>query len=175
MKKIVISLFILALFPLLTSAHGSVAQVINNSIVFLSQHPQSVLVGENVKSTFSLKDKEFKVLANIPVKLTVIETFDGDSSLDKQIFTQDYTTDVNGAFSFEYSGFARETYYDVELAFADPVTGEENVTGFLIKPRDVAPMVAEAKKDSRKQIALAAAAGMLLGALILSAVKRKAA
>lgn len=123
--------------PIAMFAHGMVEKSAGNVTFFLNQSPISPLVGEKVHMTFVVADRRnvSDALRSFKVKLALIDTFYGDESKDKTIFTEDKITDANGAFDFEYT-FDKENYFDVELSFVDPVGGEKEVTGFLVEPRD---------------------------------------
>ncbi len=125
---------------MVASAHGGVSKHINNATVFLNQTPLSVLAGEDVEMAFSLVAPEHQAMKKTDVKLTVTKSFYGDESRDEQITEQNVVSDENGTIVFNYT-FPEVGYYDVELAFKDPVTGEADVTGFLIEMRENAGAV----------------------------------
>ena len=127
----------LGLMPLQSEAHGGVQKSTGNIVVYISQSPISPLVGEKVKFTFVIKRKdELQGLQNFRVNLTMIDTFYGDETKDKIILSTEKKTDANGAFQFDYV-FNKENYFDIDLAFKDPITGEQENTGFLIQPRNI--------------------------------------
>ncbi len=125
----------LTALPAVIFAHGGVSKNVNNAIVFLNQNPLSPLVGEEVVFTFSITDKNFQPLRNLQVQVKMIDTFFDDPFQDRIAFEETYTTDANGAFEFKYT-FEKENYFDADLVFADPVSGQENSTGFLVQTRE---------------------------------------
>lgn len=134
MKKLsAILFFTILLVPVVLSAHGGVSNQAGNVVIFLNQQPLSPLVNEEVRMTFSVKDKNFAALAGVKVSLRLIET-NTDPALDQTILTETKAADVNGNFDFSYK-FSKQGYYDVELTVTDPVTQEPAVIGFLIQPR----------------------------------------
>jgi hypothetical protein len=128
-------LLVLVAMPAILSAHGGVSNQSGNIVIFLTQQPLSPLINEEVKMTFSVKNKDFTAIAGAQVGVRLIET-NNDPSLDNVIVTENITTDVNGNFDFTYK-FDKEGYYDVELSVPDPSTGELAVIGFLVQPRQV--------------------------------------
>ncbi len=123
-------------------AHGGVEESDGPVTVYISQEPISPLVGEKVKLHFTLKDKSIEIengdlsmqnLKNIPVTISVIDTYFGDESKDKVILKKELKTDENGGFSFEYT-FDRENYFDIDLDFVDS-SGKNREVGLLIQPR----------------------------------------
>lgn len=116
-------------------AHGGVEKRAGNVTIYLTQNPISPLIGEKVQFTFVLNQGDnIDRLGNFPVTLTLIDTFYGDATQDKTILTQNFTTDANGAFQFEYI-FNKENYFDIDLKFKDPVSGKNEDLGFLVQPR----------------------------------------
>ncbi len=143
MKLLTISLAFFTFFfsysPVL--AHGGFEKRAGNVIVYVKQTPISPLVGEKVKLSLSFRDEGIPETGNLssqnlvdwPILLSVVDTFSGDESKDKIIYQKQYTTDANGAFSFEYT-FSKENYFDIDLDFNDS-KGNNLETGFLIQPR----------------------------------------
>lgn len=141
MKKLFLLLILTAFFtfPTKTFANAGFEERASNVTVHIIQDPISPLVGEKVKMYFNLKDESNfenphgKVLANFPAKLSVIDTYYGDATKDKEILSKDMKTDINGNFAFEYT-FHKENYYEIELAFEDKDMKEREL-GFLVQPR----------------------------------------
>src|SRR3989344_5102095 len=81
-------------------AHGGVEKSSGPVTVDIFQDPLSPLVDEKVKFSFIFNDTELKKrIPNLPVKLKVINTFEGDESKDKVILETSKKTDKNGAFN----------------------------------------------------------------------------
>lgn len=123
-----------ALIATAASAHGGVQRIAGNAVVTLYQSPISPFVGEPVKMTFALTGPGGAALADREVELTLTDTFTGDESKDKVVLTKTYRTDANGDLEFDQT-FPNPDYFDVDLSFADPVTGDEDEAGFLVQPR----------------------------------------
>ncbi|HYV33346.1 MAG TPA: hypothetical protein VE973_00660 [Candidatus Limnocylindria bacterium] len=168
-KKIffIISLIILVT-PMLALAHGGVSQNIGNVIVYLNQSPISPLVGEKVDMNFVVRDISNQPLSKLDVKLTLIDTFYGDESKDKEILQQNFKTDNNGAFDFSYT-FNKENYFDVDLDFVDPITHKSENTGFLVQPRAAKT---ESDKIQLLQLFIASIGGLVVGLLITKIFKK---
>jgi len=127
-------LILLLSIPSFTFAHGGVEKLIGTTIVFLNQTPLSPLVGEKVHLPFVFTDeKTHTPLKNLPVKVTVTDTFPGDESKDVVIYKTTMTTDVNGLLDFSYT-FQKENYFDIDLDFKD-AAGISQETGFLVQAR----------------------------------------
>lgn len=153
-------LTVIFVLPITAFAHGGVEKQSGNTTVYLTQSPLSPIVGETVQFTLVFnKGENIERLKNYPVTLSLIDTFYGDESKDKIILTQEQQTDVNGAISFEYT-FNKENYFDVDLKFKDPVTGENQDTGFLIQPR-----IAINSGVNYWQLLVAGIMGLILGAV----------
>jgi hypothetical protein len=135
MKSLLLCLIVLLVWPLAAQAHGGSSKVIGNAIVTLNQNPLSPLTGERVAFNFKLTDFSGRALPDVSVKLALIDTFYGDASKDQTILQEEFKTDVNGTFDFDRT-FSKENYFDLDLTFNDPVTGQEEQTGFLVQPRD---------------------------------------
>jgi hypothetical protein len=161
-KSLLIFSFLLFLLPFFCQAHGGVSKNINNAIVFLNQSPLSPLVNEKTQLTFALTDKNFQALANLPVVLTLTDTYYGDASKDKIILVQDKKTDQNGDFTFNYT-FTKENYFDAELTFIDPISGQTDTTGFLVESRQPGKFP---EKTIFFELFLASIAGFTLGWLL---------
>ncbi len=131
-----LSLLLVSWSPAL--AHGGVSKNIGHAVVYLNQEPLSPLVGERVKFSFALQDTKGAALVNLPVQLTLTDTYYGDESKDKVILTQPVISDVNGDFEFAYT-FTKQNYFDLDLDFADPITKATLNTGFLVQPRTAPP------------------------------------
>ncbi len=133
-----VTLYVLCIglaIPALAFAHGGVEKVVGNTMVFLNQTPLSPLVSEQVHLPFVLTDeKTNQPLVHIPVKVTVTDTFLGDETRDRIIYSTTMSTDVNGVLDFTYT-FPKENYFDIDLHFAD-ASGAEQETGFLVQIRD---------------------------------------
>ena len=86
--------------------------------------------------TFIFADKEHSLtkLTGLEAKVTLIDTYYGDESQDQIISSEVKKTDANGALEFSFTP-TKENYFDIELVFKDPVSGEEVTTGFLVQPR----------------------------------------
>ena len=137
MKYILCAMLLFVLTPLSATAHGGVEKSVGNITVYLTQAPLSPLVGEKVKMTFVFgKVGTTERLRNLNVELNLIDTFFDDATKDQVVLTQQKKTDENGAFEFEYT-FKKENFFDVDLKFKDPSTGEEQDIGFLVEPRSV--------------------------------------
>lgn len=144
MRKL--SFFILILFfifPGTVVAHGGIEKNAGNTIVYINQIPISPLVGEKVKFTFQFRDPTVpksidlsrQNLTNIPVVISIIDTYYGDESKDKTIFLKEFRTDENGNISLSYT-FPKENYYDIEFSYKDH-NGISQETGYLVQPRNV--------------------------------------
>jgi hypothetical protein len=162
MLKFIISFFII--FPVVAFAHGGVSQNVGKFIVTLNQIPLSPLVGEEVTMTFVITGVDFKPFPRIPVQFSLTDTFSGDESRDVTILTEEKVTDANGAFEFVYT-FNKENYFDAELAFTDPQTGESVQTGFLIQTRPTV-VAGPDLKNNIPSIALWLGVGLLIGFVI---------
>lgn len=138
MRRIVLlaALAVAMTTPFTSFAHGGVEKSIDNTTIFLVQNPISPLVGEKVyfNFVFAPKQNTLQRFANLPVTLKVISTYYGDETKDQTIFSKDVTTDNNGSIDFDYV-FPRANYYDIELHFTDPVSKQDQATGFLIQVR----------------------------------------
>lgn len=155
MKLLTISLAFLTFFfsynPVL--AHGGFEKRTGNVIVYVKQNPISPLVGEKVKLSLSFRDEGIPETGNLsvqnlvdwPILLSVVDTFSGDESKDKIIYQKQYTTDANGALSFEYT-FLKENYFDIDLDFKDS-KGNDLETGFLIQPRTPKDIIINSSVD----------------------------
>ncbi len=122
------------LFPIFAFAHGGVEKIVGNTIVFLNQTPLAPFVGEQVHLPFVFTDQKTNLpLSHIPVTLTVTDTFLGDETKDKIIYSTTSNTDVNGLLDFSYT-FHKENYFDIDLHFADS-SGKDQETGFLVQAR----------------------------------------
>lgn len=128
------ALFLIALTPYQALAHGSVSNQAGNAVVFLTQQPLSPLVGEEVRMTFSVRNKELRAIPQTDVVLKLVKTGD-EPSQDEIVLTETKTSDVNGSFDFYYK-FPEEDYYDVELSLQDPITSESIAVGFLVQTRN---------------------------------------
>lgn len=153
--------------PLAAIAHGGVEKTTGKTSVYITQSPISPLVGETVKFTFVLKQGVNTPLRNLPVTLTLIDTFYGDESKDKVILTEQKITDANGAFNFTYT-FPKENYFDIDLQFTDPETGEKENTGFLIQPR-----FTNKTRTDYYTLASVTVGGVLLGFILRSFINKK--
>lgn len=123
--------------PAVAAAHGGFEKIVDEYAVFVNQNPLSPLVGEEVTTYVQVMDRDIRPIPNLPVRLTITETAFNDPSGDKVVFAEDFTTNANGAFSFSQA-YAKEGYFDVEIAFAAS-TGKKEQTGYLVMPRDDAP------------------------------------
>jgi hypothetical protein len=132
MKKFLILL--VSLIPVFTQAHGGVTKNAGSTIVYLNQSPLSPKAGERVTFAFGMTDTKLQTIQNLVVELDLVDTFVGDASRDEKILSQNYKTDVNGTFVFEYT-FPKEDYYDIELKFTDPASKQIETTGFLVQVR----------------------------------------
>lgn len=169
MKKIIIALLVLMTTPLTALAHGGVEKSSGNTTVYLTQSPLSPLVGEKVKMTFVFaKSGTTDRLQNLDVELNLIDTFFDDATKDQTILTEQKKTDVNGAFEFEYT-FSKENFFDVDLKFKEPFTGEEQDIGFLIEPRTTKGITFDII-----ELLLVGGVGIVLGMGIKQYLSRKA-
>ena len=122
--------------PALVFAHGGVEKTVGTTMVFLNQTPLSPFVGEQVHLPFVFTDeKSNNPLVNIPVIVTVTDTFLGDETKDKIIYSNTMSTDVNGVLDFMYT-FHKENYFDIDLHFKD-AAGNDQETGFLVQAREI--------------------------------------
>jgi len=160
MRKIFIAAAIFLTSAMVALAHGGSSKNVGNAIVFLNQSPISPFVGEPVKMSFALTDNNYRALANLPVTLSLIDTYYGDATKDKTILRQSLTTDANGDFEFDYT-FPKENYFDVEISFGDPKNGQNDLTGFLVQPRR-----AVKSSDAAGAIISAAALGAAIALII---------
>ncbi|MCE9643039.1 MAG: hypothetical protein K8Q97_01795 [Candidatus Andersenbacteria bacterium] len=121
--------------PISAFAHGGVEKVVGDTIIFLNQTPLSPFVGEQVHLPFVFTNSKTDApLSNLPVEVTVTDTFLGDESKDTIIYSAQATTDVNGVLDFSYA-FSRENYFDIDLHFTD-ASGMQQETGFLVQARE---------------------------------------
>lgn len=145
--------------PIGAFAHGGVEKIVGDTMVFLNQTPLAPFVGEQVHLPFVLtNNKNNTPLNNIPVEVTVTDTYLGDESKDKLLYTTTMSTDVNGVLDFSYT-FPRENYFDIDLHFTDS-TGSPQETGFLVQARDKVPSAVPLKRE-----ALFFVLGMIVGSL----------
>ena len=121
------------ILPVQALAHGGVQQNTDNAIVTLYQTPLSPVVCEKVTTDFVIKSKDGDRLKNMPVKLSLTDTYYGDSTKDKMVLTQNLRTDANGLLAFSYR-YAKPDYYDIDLDFK--VDGKSQESGFLIQVRN---------------------------------------
>jgi len=158
MKKYfaILTIIYASLITSIATAHGSVSKNVGNAVVYLNQNPLSPFVNEKVQMAFIITNNQFQPIKNLDVRLTATDTFLGDASRDRQVFSKDFKTDENGTLTFEYS-FPNPDYYDVELGFKDPITGENDLTGFLVQPRFIT------SQTNWLPIAAGAAVGFILG------------
>lgn len=170
-KKISLILTILLIIfsPMFAMAHGGVQKQAGNTTVYLSQNPISPLVGEEVSMTFVLKQGLNEPLTNLNVTLSVVDTFYGDATKDKTVLVEQKETDANGAFEFSYT-FDKENYFDIDIKFNDPKTGEPQETGFLIQPRTTEIRY----RNNRLAIFAAGIAGIIIGLGIFKLAKHHA-
>jgi hypothetical protein len=166
MKLFLSFLILMMAFPLLAQAHGGVSKVVGNAVVTLNQSPLSPLVGEHVMFNFKLTDLAGQALPNVSVKLTLIDTYFGDASQDKVILQEEFKTDANGIFDFGQA-FDKENYFDIDLSFNDPVSSEDEQTGFLIQPRD------GPKADGRWKRLAYVQTGLALVLLVILTVRQR--
>lgn len=165
--KIALLTFALFFSPGLVYAHGGVEKRAGNVTIYLTQNPISPLTGEKVQFTFvANKGDNIDRLANFPVTLSLIDTFYGDATKDKTILTENFTTDPNGAFQFEYV-FNKENYFDIDLKFKDPVSGKNEDLGFLIQPR-----FSEKNSINLWQIIPSLIVGLILGLKLRPVISR---
>lgn len=170
---IFLSLIFAVTLPSYTLAHGGFEKRTGSVIVYVKQDPISPLVGEKVRLSFSFRDEGIKQgmslndqnLTNWPVKVNVVDTYYGNQSLDKSIYSEEFTTDANASFEFEYT-FAKENYFDIDLDFKD-ARGNNLETGFLIQPRTPKDIIINSSFDV-KYILLSYSAGVIT---LLSLVK----
>lgn len=159
---------LLLLTPIAALAHGGVQKSAGNVTVYITQSPISPFVGEEVQFTFVLgKTNSLDRLRQWPVTLTLVDTFYGDESRDKIMLTEQKTTDANGAFNFTNT-FPKENYFDIDLQFIDPSTGEKENTGFLIQPR-----FTNKTRTNYYILASVAVGGILLGFKLHSLINKK--
>jgi hypothetical protein len=119
--------------PSVAMAHGGVEHNTDDAVVLLYQAPISPIMRERVTSSFIFTDKSGNRLTNMPVTLTLTDTFYGDESKDKKVLTQNVKTDANGMVSFTYR-YAKPDYYDIDLDF--DVNGSPQEAGFLTQVRN---------------------------------------
>lgn len=169
MKFVLIFITLFIATPFLAQAHGGVEKSSGNTTVYLTQDPLSPLVGEKVKMTFVFgKTSTTYRLRNVEVELNLIDTFYGDATKDKIILTEKKKTDANGAIEFEYT-FNKENFFDIDLKFKDPATGELEDLGFLVEPRSIGRM-----RVDIVEILLIGGAGVVVGLGIKKYLDRKA-
>lgn len=145
------------LLPMLVVAHGGVEKTSGKTSVYITQSPISPLVDEEVHFTFVLKQGVNAPLRNLPVKLTLIDTYYGDESKDTVILTETKQTDANGAFQYSYT-FNKENYFDIDLSFIDPTDNTEQEVGFLVQPR-----MPSSIKNTNINTIIAGTVGLVLG------------
>lgn len=162
---VLVTIITALLLPMLVVAHGGVEKTTGKTSVYITQSPISPLVGELVQFTFVLKQGVNAPLRNLPVKLTLIDTYYGDESKDIVVLTEAKQTDANGAFQFSYT-FTKENYFDIDLAFTDSTDNTEQEVGFLVQPRT--PSIIKNTKIINTIIAgvVGLALGMLLQRLV---------
>ena len=178
MKKIILSFILLILFVTQVSAHGGFEKNANNTIVYITQEPISPLVGEKIDFTFQFRDptvvvkKDLSVqnLANIPVEVSLIDTYTGDESRDKTIYKKTLVTDENGNLSFSYT-FTKENYFDIDLSYKDH-NGKVQETGFLVQPRGPKKEVKTREIGSREIIISMLLIGLVVGIILGRRTKR---
>ncbi len=141
LHKIIFAVGLAVLFiPTTTAAHGGFEKRAGDTVVYITQSPISPYVGEKV--TINMVFQQYNSLdrwKNLDVQLKLIDTYYGDESRDRVVFTTTETTDVNGSLNFSYT-FPKENYFDVDLSFTNPQTGKKEETGFLIQPRNKSPV-----------------------------------
>lgn len=173
MKLILFSLpLILSLiFTSQTFAHGGFEKRAGITTVYISQDPISPVVGQKVKLRLNFKDETItsrnvseKNLVDFPLKLSVVDTFYGDASKDKVVYSKDVKTDVNGGIDFEYT-FNKENYFDIDLDFVDK-NGQEQEVGFLIYPREL-----PSEKSNTFSILISFTGGFILASLLFLSKK----
>ena len=136
---ITLALLLFVAFVQKTNAHGGVQKISGNTAVTFYQSPISPLVGEEVKITFVVSDRNFKRQPNLGGKLTLIDTYYGDESKDKVILTKPFKTDANGAFEFAYT-FDKENYFNIDLQF-DGQNDKSQHIDYLIQPRNTGTVI----------------------------------
>jgi hypothetical protein len=114
-------------------AHGGVEHNTADGVVTLFQTPLSPVTREYTVASFIFADKTGSRLTNMPVKLTVTDTYYGDESKDKVILTRELQTDANGLISFGFR-YPKPDYYDLDLDF--DMNGKPQEAGFLIQVRN---------------------------------------
>ena len=142
MRKVLLTILLFVVFMPQAFAHGGFEKSAENTTVYINQIPASPLVGEKVDFTFQFrdptvlvdKDLSVKNLSNIPVQISLIDTYYGDESKDKKVFSKKFMTDENGNISFSYT-FPKENYYDIEFSYKDH-NGISQETGYLVQPRN---------------------------------------
>jgi len=128
-----LALFLLlgfALSPISADAHGGMQQNTDDAVITLYQEPLSLVIGEHVALSFVFSDKSDNRLRNMPVKLTLIDTYHGNAKKDKTLLTKTYTTDANGIINFNYT-FWKPNYYDFDLDFR--AANRDQQAGFLVQ------------------------------------------
>lgn len=156
---------ILLLHPPLTAfAHGGFEKRAGDTVVYVTQTPISPFVGEKVTINMVFQKYDtFDRWKNTDIHIKLIDTFYGDETKDKTIYTRTETTDVNGSVNFSYT-FEKENYFDLDISFINPQTGKVEETGFLIQPRrrSVWALSSQAQQISLLTLALGVAVGILL-------------
>lgn len=141
LHKIIFAVGLAVLFiPTTAAAHGGFEKRAGDTVVYITQSPISPYIGEKV--TINMVFQQYNSLdrwKNLDVQLKLIDTYYGDESKDRVVFTTTETTDVNGSLNFSYT-FPKENYFDVDLSFTNPQTGKKEETGFLVQPRNKIPV-----------------------------------
>jgi hypothetical protein len=133
-KKLVILVSVFVVFlPVTALAHGGVEHNTDDAVVQLFQKPLSPVAREYVVTDFIFTAKDGSRLRNIPVKLTLTDTHEGDASKDQVVLERSTKTDANGIVSFGYR-YAKPDFYDIDLDFE--VNGRAQEAGFLLGIRN---------------------------------------
>lgn len=171
MKLLVIGfLSFLASFPLVSPGYAHSGEgLIEDYIVSYTQEPLSPFVGDTVKASIIIRDKNGDPVSDLEgeliVKQLVVDEYVGEDPEQsyKEIYNKKDKTDLNGTVTLEYI-FGKEAAYDVEFHWRDD---EENQSaGMQILPRNKSQSFSE--KNIIKNVWLmtgVAMAGIIIGSI----------
>ncbi len=133
-----ISFFIFMFFTYSSYAHSG-GGLIGDYVVSFTQEPLSPLVGDFVKVTITINDKNGQPVTDLKGKLLIkqliVKQYVGkESDQDyNEIFSKQEKTGLNGNIALEYK-FQEEAVYDVEFHWGEDE--ETQSTGMQIQPRN---------------------------------------
>lgn len=167
--KILCTVLAILCTPSLANAHGGFEKRAGDTVVYITQSPISPYAGEQVNINMVFQQyNSLERWKSLDVQIKLIDTYYGDESKDKVIFTTTQATDVNGSLNFSYT-FTKENYFDVDLSFTNPKTGKREETGFLIQPRN---SIKPRTLNYVSYITISLFVGAALGATVMHRKKR---